>query len=118
MISLRHLVPVGFALSLAGLVCAGPAMAQYYGGDRGYARPDPGPRYERGYDRRGGYERGDGYERRDGYRRGSYDDRRDGYGQGRRADPMAGMSLEAQKQAVRNHREAQKKAIKRGYVIP
>ena len=39
-------------------------------------------------------------------------------GSGRRADPMAGMSLEAQKQAVRNHREAQKKAIKRGYVIP
>jgi hypothetical protein len=93
-------------------------MAQYYG-DRGYGRPDPGPRYERGYDRRG-YERRYGYgdERRDGYRRGSYDDRRDGYGQGRRDNPMAGMSLEAQKQAVRNHREAQKKAIKRGYVIP
>ena len=31
---------------------------------------------------------------------------------------MAGMSLDERKQAIKNHREAQKKAIKRGYVIP
>jgi hypothetical protein len=31
---------------------------------------------------------------------------------------MQGMALEDQKRAVKNHREAQKKAIKRGYVIP
>ena len=72
-----------------------------------------------GYDR--GYDRGPRYDDRRGPR---YDDRRGSYDGGgydrgpRNNNPMAGMSLEDQKRAIKNHREAQKKAIKRGYVIP
>lgn len=103
---------VGLASVAVSMFGAAGAAAQYF--DDGYRRGyDRG--YSRGYER--GYERPSRYER--GYDRG-YDDRR-GYGprqQMRSNDPMAGMSLEERKQAIKNHREAQKKAIKRGYVIP
>ena len=100
----RKLWLVGAFGLAATMLGAASASAQFY---------DDG--YRRGYDR--GYERPSRYER--GYERG-YDDRR-GYGsrqQLRSNDPMAGMSLEERKHAIKNHREAQKKAIKRGYVIP
>ena len=45
-------------------------------------------------------------------------DRRSGVDGGRRQqDPMAGMSLDERKRAIKNEREAQKKAIKRGIFI-
>lgn len=90
---------------LAGLVASaalwsGAASAQFY---------------DDGYGRRGGYERRDydrGYDR--GYER---DQRGQGYGYGR-GNAVNRLSIEEQKQALKNHREAQKKAIKRGYTIP
>lgn len=87
---------------------SGAAMAQYYYDD-GYGRRRG---YDRGYDR--GYEEG----RRDRGYRGDY-----GYGGGYgggygRGNPVNRMTIEEQKQALKNHRDAQKKAIKRGYVIP
>ncbi len=99
------------AVALA-IVASGTAMAQYYRGD-GYER-----RYERpGYDDRRGYDRG--YERGNG--RGGWD-RDDRYGRGfygrGRDNPVNRMTIEEQKQALKNHREAQKKAIKRGYLMP
>jgi len=114
---LRLVCLAGLASLAASIVTAGGASAQYFddgyrrGYDRGYDRYD-GPRR---YDRGGGYDRGYGYDRRNEYRGGG------GYGpppQARSRDPMAGMSLDERKQAIKNHREAQKKAIKRGYVIP
>lgn len=136
----------GLGLAIGALLCAGGASAQYYsepsyrgGQDRqGYDRQG----YDRqGYDRPGydrpGYDRGDRgrYDNRRDYDR--YDQRRDerrpdraydrGYDQGRRdsRDRNNGMppgwnqmSIEQQKQALKNQRNAQKKALKRGYVIP
>jgi hypothetical protein len=107
---------------LLGLAGIGPATAQYRGYDPDYA---PRERYDRRYDdrryddRRGGYDRGYRGDDRRGYGGGGYDQRAaPGPAPGRRGDPMAGMSLDERKQAIRNHRDAQKKAIKRGYVIP
>ncbi len=97
---------------------AQPAVAQYYGG-QGYG-------YERrprdGYDRRDdgrrdswrGDDRGSRYGSRDSF--GRDDGRGPGYGQ-RSRNPMAGMSIEEQKRAVKNEREAQKRAIKRGQIF-
>lgn len=120
--SLKTLLSGCGAVALAAF-WSGAAMAQYYSDD-GYQR-----RYERrGYDgdRRGydgdrrRYDRGEdrGYDR--GYERARRDQ---GYGPGPgpgagRGNPMNQLSLEEQKRAIKNHREAQKKAIKRGYVIP
>lgn len=116
-------------LLLAASSWADPAAAQ----QGGYYDP----RYERGYDRR---DDGGRYDGPPPGPRNYYDDRRDrgprgngnGYGYGQpqgrpgygpgpapnRNNPMAGMSIEDQKRAIKNHREAQKKALKRGYVIP
>ncbi len=114
---------VGLGLAASAVLWAAPASAQYYGGGNRDPYYEPGPRYgrgsDRGYDR--GYDRGPRYDDRRGPR---YDDRRGSYNGGnydrgqRNNNPMAGMSLEDQKRALKNHREAQKKAIKRGYVIP
>ena len=112
--SLGRAVVVGFGLVVTAWASAQPAVAQYYGG-QGY-----------GNERRSrdGYERRD-YERRD-FRgddgRGSRFGGGDGYGRGggygRRApDPMAGMSLDERKRAIKNDREAQKKAFKRGQLF-
>lgn len=103
-ISVRALL-VCIGLGTSAMFWAAPASAQYYRG--GY---EAGPSYEgrRGYDRRDGYERRGRYER-DGYDRGSRYDR------GPRRNPVAGMSLEDQKRAIKNHRDAQKRMIKRGY---
>lgn len=112
--SLGRAVMAGFGLVVVAWASAQPAVAQYYGG-QGY-----------GYERRSrdGYERR-GYERRD-FRgddgRGSRFGGGDGYGRGggygRRApDPMAGMSLDERKRAIKNEREAQKRAIKRGQLF-
>ena len=106
---------VGLGLAASAVLWAAPASAQYYGGSNRDPYYEPGPRYGRGPDR--GYDRG--YDRGPRYddRRGSYDG--GGYDRGpRNNNPMAGMSLEDQKRAIKNHREAQKKAIKRGYVLP
>lgn len=119
--SLRRAGIAGLGLIALAWASAQPALAQYYGG-QGY-----------GYERRSseGYERRsrDGYDRRDYDRRDSrrYDDRgpRQGYGRdddrgrgyGRQQNPMAGMSIEEQKRAVKNEREAQKKAFKRGQLF-
>lgn len=118
--SLKTLLSGCGAVALAAF-WSGAAMAQNYYDD-GYQR-----RYERrGYDGdRRGYD-GDrrGYDRRSdrGYDRGYERARRDqGYGPGPgpgRGNPVNRMTIEEQKQALKNHREAQKKAIKRGYVIP
>jgi len=109
----------GCAAAALAVLCSGAAMAQYYSDD-GYGRRrgyDAGS--DRGYDqgrRDRGYGRDDrGYGRDDrrygqdggGYRRGPHP-----------SNPMAGMSIDDQKRAIKNHRDAQKKAIKRGYVIP
>lgn len=123
MISLRSALVAGLGMAAIGLACVQPAAAQYYGG----------PGYDRSYERRG-----DGYDRRDYGRsddRGGWRDDRRGYGRddgrgdwrndrrsgvdgGRRQqDPMAGMSLDERKRAIKNEREAQKKAIKRGIFI-
>jgi len=60
-----------------------------------------------------GYRDGQGYRGNQGYRGGP------GYGGGRSygrpGNPYYGMSIEQQKRAIRNQREAQKRAIKRGY---
>jgi hypothetical protein len=117
--SLKTLLSGCGAVALA-VLCSGAATAQYYSDD-GYGRRRG---YDRGYD--SGYEQGRrdrGYGRDDrGYGR---DDRRyggqDGGGYRRGPNPnnpLAGMSIEDQKRAIKNHRDAQKKAIKRGYVIP
>ncbi len=115
--------PLGLGLLACALFWAAPASAQF---DRGYDRRD---RYER-------YENLDPYERRrhDGRddRRGRFDrdegrgefgrrGRDDGFGdrpRGNARPSFAGPSLEEQKRALKNHRDAQKKAIKRGYVLP
>ncbi len=106
--SLRRAGLAGLGLVALAWASAQPAVAQYYG-SQGY-----------GYERRSrdGYERRD-YERRDSRR---YDDRGPRYGSGggyggRAPNPMAGMTLEEQKRAVKNEREAQKKAFKRGQVF-
>lgn len=120
----------GCAAAALAVLCSGAAMAQYYSDDgygrrRGYdAGSDRG--YDRGYDqgrRDRGYGRDDrGYGRDD--RSYGRDDRRygqdgGGYRRGPNpSNPMAGMSIDDQKRAIKNHRDAQKKAIKRGYVIP
>lgn len=101
--------------------------------------------YDRGYDR--GYERGRDERRREGYggyerRQPDFDGPRQGYGAPQRgydapqpgygtqrpaptyarpnaaANPMAGMSIEEQKRAIKNHRQMQKKAFKQGVIIP
>ncbi|RXT55267.1 hypothetical protein B6S44_11715 [Bosea sp. Tri-44] len=103
--SLKTLLSGCGAVALAAF-WSGTAMAQYY--DDGYNRRQERPRYDRGYDR--GYDQGRrdrGYRGDDGYR--------GGYGRG---NPVNRMSIDEQKQALKNHRDAQKKAIKRGYVIP
>lgn len=100
--------------------------------------------YDRGFDQ--GYQRRGDDRGRDGY--GGYDrQRRDddkprqgygapqpgyggapqgygappaqGYGRPNAApNPMAGMSIEDQKRAIKNHRQMQKKAFKQGVIIP
>lgn len=121
MTSLRRTGIAGLGLIALAWASAQPAVAQYYG-NPGYER-----RPSEGYERRSrdGYERRD-YERRDSRR---YEDRAprfgagEGYGRddrrgyGRAQNPMAGMTLEEQKRAVKNEREAQKKAIKRGQIF-
>ena len=62
----------------------------------------------RGYERDYGYR---DYGRRDGF--GDDRRRREGYGY-RQPNPMAGMSIEDQKRAIKNERKAQKKAFKQG----
>jgi hypothetical protein len=117
MISVRRALAAGFGLLSTALVWAQPASAQYYGG--GYER-------DRGYERRDRYDRGDNYGRDRGYDRGGYDrgrdyGRGDGYGRaprGSNANPLAGMSIEDQKRAIKNHRQLQKKAFKQGVIIP
>ena len=121
--SLRRAGIAGLGLIGLAWASAQPALAQYYGNQGyGYERR-PGEGYERRS--RDGYERRD-YERRDSRR---YEDRAprvgggEGYGRddrrgyGRPQNPMAGMTLEEQKRAVKNQREAQKKAIKRGQIF-
>ena len=122
--SIGRTMVAGLGLAVMAWAAVQPAAAQYYG-NQGYG-------YERrsdGYERRSrdGYERR-GYERRDSRRdddrgprfgSGGYgrDDGRGG-GYGRRApDPMAGMSLEERQRAIKNDREAQKKAFKRGQLF-
>lgn len=111
--SLRQAMVTGLGLVALAWVSAQPAVAQYYGSQ--------GNGYERRGQERNGYER-NGYQRRDSWRdddRGSRfgrDDGRGGYGR-RAQNPMAGMSLEEQKRAVKNEREAQKKAFKRGLIF-
>lgn len=61
-----------------------------------------------------GDDRGSRYGSRDSF--GRDDGRGPGYGQ-RSRNPMAGMSIEEQKRAVKNEREAQKRAIKRGQIF-
>ncbi|MBN9454071.1 MAG: hypothetical protein J0I42_19205 [Bosea sp.] len=106
---LGRAVVAGFGLVVAAWVSAQPAVAQYYGGQGyGYDR-----RYRDGYDRRD-FRRDDGRGPRfgggDGYGRGG--------GYGRRApDPMAGMTLDERKRAIKNEREAQKRAFKRGQLF-
>lgn len=125
--SLKTLLSGCGAVALA-MFCSGAAMAQYYGDgyDRRYDRRYEHPGYDRGHDR--GYDRGYDRGRRDGgYGRDDRgygrDDRRhgrDGGGYQRRPDPsnpLAGMSIEDQKRAIKNQRDAQKKAIKRGYLL-
>jgi hypothetical protein len=114
----RKAIWLCLGLVVSAIGGAGSASAQY---NRGYDR-DPD------YDRRNGYERRDRNDRRDGYRRddrGGPDQGRRGYDQGPSArpgpgrgnsNPLAGMSLEDQKRAIKNQREAQKKLIKRGIV--
>ncbi|WP_332683494.1 hypothetical protein [Bosea sp. (in: a-proteobacteria)] len=103
------------ALAVAAL-WSGAASAQYY--NDGYQRPGYERRgYDRGYER--GYDRGRDDRRYDrGYERGYERSQRDqGYDRGR-GNAVNRMTIDEQKQALKNHREAQKKAIKRGYVIP
>lgn len=118
------------ALAVAALWSAA-ATAQYYGDDNrrpGYERRGYEREYDRGYDRRDerrnqyrndrAYDRGQdrGYER--GYQRSQRDT---GFGPAPRAaqgNPFDLMTIEQQKRAIKNQREAQKKAIKRGYVLP
>jgi hypothetical protein len=117
--SLKTLLSGCGAVALA-VFCSGTAMAQYYndGYDRRYDRRYERPSYDRGYDRG----RRDGSYRRDGDGYGRDDRRygRDGGGYRRGPDPsnpLAGMSIEDQKRAIKNQRDAQKKAIKRGYLL-
>jgi len=124
--------PLVAGLLMAAMVSVSPAVAQYRsgGGDEGGYDRNYDPRYNRGeYEHIPGRGRNPGYApapRRDGYGPGPRNDRYapgargDGYGRGPnpRQDPMWGMSIEDQKRAIKNQREAQKKAIKRGYVIP
>lgn len=109
--SLKTLLAGCGALALAAL-WSGTAAAQYY--NDGYQRQYDRRGYERpGYDR--GYDRGQDR----GHDRGYDRSRRDyGYGNPGRGNPINRMTIDEQKQALKNHREAQKKAIKRGYVIP
>ena len=95
--------------TLAALVATGSVFASY---GTAAAQDYPyRPRYDRGYDRNrrdGGYGRDDRrYGRDGGYRRGPDS-----------GNPLAGMSIEDQKRAIKNHRRAQKKAFKRGYIMP
>ncbi|MGO4172644.1 hypothetical protein [Bosea sp. TAF32] len=124
MAPLRDVLIAGLGLAMAGWGSVQPASAQYYAGpnyDRSYERR-PGDGYEsRGYgrndDRRDWRDDRRGYGRDDarGDRR---DDRRPGYDGGRRQqDPMAGMTMEERKRAIKNEREAQKKAFKRGLLF-
>lgn len=98
----------GCGAAALAMFWSGAAMAQYY--SDGYERRYERRNYDRGYDR--GYERA---RREPGYGQGY------GYGQGGgygRGNAVNRLTIEEQKQALKNHREAQKKAIKRGYVIP
>lgn len=120
---------IGFGVMAASVAGIGSASAQYSGDGYGRSyerrdrdfdrRRDDGRRYDRD-DRR----RGDDLDRGGRGQRDSFDQRgpRSGYdNRGSRPgynNPMQGMTLQEQKQAVKNHRDAQKKAIKRGYVIP
>lgn len=106
MTMIRSALLAGLGLGLASLTVVQPASAQYYGG--GYERRSD----DDGYGRRR-YERDDrrDFERRDGF--GDDRRRRDGYGY-RQPNPMAGMSIEDQKRAIKNERKAQKKAFKQG----
>jgi len=119
MTSLRNALIAGLGLATLGWASVLPAAAQYYSGP-GYDRPSE-RRYNDGYDRRGyggnDDRRGWRDDRRDYGRdsaRGDWrNDRRPGYDGGRRQqDPMAGMSLDDRKRAVKNERDAQKKIFK------
>lgn len=104
----------GFGICAAALVWALPASAQVRGNE------GPGQYQRQGSDQRG-YGDG-GYGRRDGYRgdRGGYRGRDERYGRGGRGapDPLAGMSPEKRARAIENHRRAQKKAYRRGVIMP
>lgn len=123
------------AAAMAALLAIGasslPAGAQYVnpgGNEGGYNRwndprfSDQRREYERaqgyrdrGYDNRGYDNRrydNRGYDRR-GYDDRGYDRRGNGGGYGRRQqDPMAGMTIDERKRAIRNERDAQKKIFK------
>lgn len=106
----------GFCMLAAALVWGLPASAQVRGYEYQGQYQRPGGTYQRGYD-------GDrGYDRRDSYRgdRGPYGGRDERYGRGGRGapDPLAGMSPEKRERAIENHRRAQKKAYRRGVIMP
>lgn len=115
------------ALAIAALWSAA-ASAQYYNDGyerRGYERRGYDRGYDGGYDRReerrNEYRNDRAYDR--GYERGYQRSQRDagfdyGAGRGRPANPVDMMTIDEQKRAFKNQREAQKKAIKRGYVLP
>lgn len=121
--SLRRTGMAGLGLIALAWASAQPAVAQYYGGQGyGYERRSGNGVERRGYDRRDdgrrdswrGDDRGSRYGSRDSF--GRDDGRGPGYGQ-RSRNPMAGMSIEEQKRAVKNERKAQKRAIKRGQIF-
>jgi hypothetical protein len=113
--SLRRAGIAGLGLVALAWASAQPALAQYYGGQGyGYERSRSG--YDRRDERRRDSWRGDDRDSRHGSGGYGRDDGR-GRGYGRQQNPMAGMTLEEQKRAVKNEREAQKKAIKRGQLF-
>lgn len=126
--SLKMLATGCSVLVLAAMWSAG-ASAQYYSRDdydrrydhryendrRSYERREVERSYDRGYERGRrdeGYDRGRG--RSDGYGYGGY---RQSPAERYYGNPVNRMSVEDQKRALKNHRDAQKKALKRGYVI-
>ncbi len=111
----RSVLLAGLGLAVAGLATLQPASAQYYGGGHERGWDDGGARRGYGRDDRREFDRRDGY-RRDGYDRRDYG-RRESYGDRRPANTMAGMTIEEQKRAIKNQREAHKKAFKKGLLF-